>query len=43
MVARLGQINSPHAYRMLWTKAINAEIIRIRGNSDVTILPNVNT
>ena len=24
-------------------KAINAEIIRIRGNSDVTILPNVNT
>ena len=24
-------------------KAINAEIIRIRGNSDITILPNVNT
>ena len=23
-------------------KAINAEIIRIRGNSDITILPNVN-
>ena len=23
--------------------AINAEIIRIRGNSDITILPNVNT
>ena len=24
-------------------KAVNAEIIRIRGNSDITILPNVNT
>ena len=24
-------------------KAINAEIIRIRGNSDIAILPNVNT
>ena len=24
-------------------KAINAEITRIRGNSDITILPNVNT
>ena len=24
-------------------KAINADIIRIRGNSDITILPNVNT
>ena len=24
-------------------KAINAEIARIRGNSDITILPNVNT
>ena len=24
-------------------KAINVEIIRIRGNSDITILPNVNT
>ena len=24
-------------------KAINAEIIRIRGNNDITILPNVNT
>ena len=24
-------------------KAINAEIIRIRRNSDITILPNVNT
>ena len=24
-------------------KAINDEIIRIRGNSDITILPNVNT
>ena len=24
-------------------KAINTEIIRIRGNSDITILPNVNT
>ena len=24
-------------------KAINAEIIRINGNSDITILPNVNT
>ena len=24
-------------------KVINAEIIRIRGNSDITILPNVNT
>ena len=24
-------------------KAINAEIIRIRGNSDITILPNVDT
>ena len=24
-------------------KAINAEIIRMRGNSDITILPNVNT
>ena len=24
-------------------KAINAEIIRIRGNSDTTILPNGNT
>ena len=24
-------------------KAINAEILRIRGNSDITILPNVNT
>ena len=24
-------------------KAINAEIIRIRGNSDITILPNVNS
>ena len=24
-------------------KAINAEIIRIRGNGDITILPNVNT
>ena len=23
--------------------AINAEIIRIRGNSDITVLPNVNT
>ena len=32
MVVRLGQL-----------KAINAEIIRIRGNRDITILPNVNT
>ena len=24
-------------------KAMNAEIIRIRGNSEITILPNVNT
>ena len=24
-------------------KAINAEIIRMRGNSDITILPNINT
>ena len=31
--------NSP-CYKL---KAINAEIIRIRGSSDITILPNVNT
>ena len=30
---------SPH-YEL---KAINADIARIRGNSDITILPNVNT
>ena len=39
MVARLGQF-STGCYEL---KAINAEIIRIRGNSDITILPNVNT
>ena len=34
--------SSPYTYMLLWT--INAEIIRMRGgNSDITILPNVNT
>ena len=34
---------SPHTNWMLRIKAINAEIASIRGNSDITILPNVNT
>ena len=35
---------SPHTNWMCYElKDINAEITRIRGNSDITILPNVNT
>ena len=36
MMARLGQFST-------YLQAINAEIIRIRRNCDITILPNVNT
>ena len=39
MMARLGQFSTCLRYEL---KTINAEIIRIRGNSDITILPNVN-
>ena len=42
MVAKLGQfLQLPTGYYEL--KAINAEITRIRGNKDITILPNVTT
>ena len=40
MVARLGQFSTTGCYEL---KAMNAEIIRIRGNIDITIFPNVNT
>ena len=36
-----GGKTSPHTCKMLGT--INGEIIHIRGNSDITIFPNVNT
>ena len=40
IVARFGQFST---YLQDELKAINAEIIRIRGNSDITIFPNVTT
>ena len=42
MRERLGQF-STYQTGCYELKAINAEITRIRGNSDITILPNVNT
>ena len=42
-MAGLGQLTLHVPTGCYELKAINAEIIRLRGNSDITILPNVNT